>query len=298
MSFVRLKAPILVLFFMGFFTSNSRGEQMPMSGRLIYSSGASNIMLLELESLKSQIIYDRSPAVSPIARLTKVSTDKFIFEECPVTGTCVLKEFDLNKRVARELCKGQMPTYLAQTNNLMFYAVAEGTNEKWLFLARLDAMEAPRKVAKAPPAIRLPNGLLSQRESPAVEISPDEVLFVGEDHSLWIYKISQSKLQPTGIAHSFPEVWRNRTQDLIIYDWEAKAHYRVNLDTKQTEKLPQYESAFGLFYIPELDTLIYGKARLYLFISERYDLFAYNFAEAKEIKLQSNVGISSGIWLP
>ena len=276
----------------------SYGEQMNPSGRLIYSAGDSKIVLLDLGLRKSEVIYDRSPDVALIERLTKVSDDKFLFQECPITETCMLKEFDLITKNITTLRKGKMPTYVAKANKLFFYSLTHDTNEKWLFVASLDASSTSVKVAKAPPRVQLPNGLLSDREAPALEISPDQVLFVGEDYHLWIYQIPQSTLRPTGIAHSLPVAWRSLTQDLICYDWDAKAYYQINLETKQTRPLPQYESAFGLLYIPQLDTLVYAKTRLYLFVSERYDIFAYEFSHDKEIKLQSNAGMATGIWLP
>lgn len=275
----------------------SMGEHLDLSGRLIYSSGGKVIRVSDLDSMEFQTIYESIHNVASIERITRVTPDKFIFEECPVTEACVLKEFDMSSRKSKTLRTGRMPTYVSESNKLFFYDYAKDNKEKWLFISDLAIMDTPRKVAKAPADKVLPNGLRYPLMTPVVQTSADEVALVGEDEQLWIYQISESKLEPTGIKHNSPEIWRSKTQQLICYDWELKEYYQIDLKTKVIEKLPQLEGTSGLTYLPRHDALVFGEASLHMLISERYDIYVYSFENKKREKLRSHASIWSGFWL-
>lgn len=278
-------------------TGCSMGEHVDLSGRLIYSGGGKDIEIINLDSMESGTIYEDIHNGTTITRLTKVTPDKFIFEECPVTEACVLKEFDISSRTSKTLCTGRMPTYVPESKTLFFYDYSKDNKEKWLFVSDLGAMDDARKVAKAPADKVLPNGLRYPLMTPVIQISADEVALVGEDEQLWIYQISESNLKPTGIKHSFPEIWRSQTQQLIYYDWESKEYHQIDWKTKRSEKLPQIDDAFGLTYIPKHDALVFGEGSLHFLISERYDIYAYSFENKKKVKLRSHASIWSGFWL-
>lgn len=272
-----------------FVVTCSDGEAMDLRGRLIYSSGGNAIEALNLQSLKTEVLYRGEPGAS-IARLTKITEQQFLFDEC--SGRCTLKLFDMQRRATTDVGEGYMPTYVRKESKILFYAGSG--NEKWLLIAPINDLQSSRKVAKAPPTIALPNGLSYSPEKPPVEMSPDEVVLVGEDYHLWIYHVAEAKLTRTNVARCFPVMWRERSHDLICWDWDAKQYSKVNLATAQREQLPQYEDASDLVYLPELDVLVYGKARLHLLISERHDMFVAPFTGGKERKLRSHATISSG----
>lgn len=278
-------------------TGCSMGEHVELSGDLIYTGRGKDIGLIDLDSMEYQVIYEGMHHGTTITRLTKVTADKFIFEECPVTEACVLKEFDMSSRTSKTLRTGRMPTYVAESNKVFFYDSSKDDKKEWLFVSDWGAMDTARKVAKAPAPKVLPNGLRYPLMTPAIQISADAVALVGEDEQLWVYHISESKLEPTGIKHSFPKVWRSQTQQLICYDWELKEYYQIDLKTRRSDKLPQLKGTFGHTYIPKHDALVFGEASLHFLISERYDIYAYSFEKRKRVKLRSHASISSGFWL-
>lgn len=278
------------------FTGCNMGEHVNLSGYLIYSGGGKRIEVIDLDSMESHVLYESTHNVASIEKLTKVTSNKFMFEEGPITEPFTIKEYDMKNRASVTLRKGRLPTYIPESNNVFFYDYSKDSKEKWLFVSVLDAMGTARKVTKAPLPKRLPNGILYSLLTPVVQISPDEVALVGDDEQLWIYQISESNLKPTGIKHSFPKMWRSQTQQLICYDWELNEYYQVDLKTKQREELPQLKGFHGLTYIPKHDVLVFEKGGWQFPIAERHDIYAYSFKNQKRVKLKSHASISSGIW--
>ena len=268
---------------------------MNLTGKLVYSGGSSEIKTVDLASLASATLYKSPHNVALIAHLTKVTPDLILFDECPVTESCVIKELNLSNGETKTLHTGQMPIYVAEHDCLFFYDRSEYQNDNALLMAKRNEIAARHKVANMPPPKRLPNGNLLPVATPAIQISQDEVVFVGEDHQLWIYRISESTLFPTEVKDCLPQVWRNQTQELLCYDWNSWELYAIDLQTKQKKVMSFLKRAHGLLYVPEDDLLIYGKSRLYFLISETSDIFAYSFATSERVKLRPHAHISSGI---
>lgn len=268
-----------------------------LTGKLIYSGGGKEIKAVDLVSLESVPLYRSSHNVTLIERLTKVTSDLILFDECPVSGSCVIKELSISSGETKTLRTGHMPTYVAESDSVFFYEHSKYQKDNALLIAKRKDINIIHKVANAPAPKKLPNGVLLPLTTPVIQIAPNEVVFVGEDCQLWICQISQATLLPTGVKDCLPQVWRSQTQKLFCYDWNSWNLYTVDLKTKDREEIPLLKGAHGLLYIPENDILIYGKNRLSLFISETSDVFAYNFATGERVKIQSHVHINSGIWL-
>jgi hypothetical protein len=162
----------------------------------------------------------------------------------------------------------------------------------------MDTLDSVRKVAKAPRIHENPNGFPYSWIAPVIQVSPDEVVFVGEDDAVWMYQISQSRMMPTGIRNALPEFWRSQTKQLVCYNWESKEFFQVDLKSKHSEKIPHFKrSYFGFVYIPKHDAVVFGTSRLYFLVSERFEIFAYSFSSGEKVKLLSRNSISRGIWL-
>ena len=273
------------------------GEHLNLSGYLIYTGGTKNIKALDLRTMETETLYESIHNVALFPRITKITDNKFIFDEFPITENHFLKEFDIKSKIATNLREGHLPTYIPESNNVFFYDTLKDSKEKWLYVSTLDAIGTARRVTKAPKPRKLPNGISYRLLAPVIQISSDEVVLVGEDKQLWIYNISESDLRKTGIINCFPKIWRNKTQQLICYDWELREYCQINLKTKHREELPQLKGTFDIIFIPKYDTLLYGKARVHFLISERYDVYAYNITNKKEIKFKSHTFLGSAIWV-
>lgn len=289
---------LMLLACLSLFAEGAMSETVKLSGQLVYSAGSNDISLIELRSLKYYSLGLFS--TDSINHLTKLSDRVILFEDC--TGirkpNCLLREFDIDAKTSSTLRSGYLPTYIPESKTLLFYDLDEGSGQKWLYVADMRTPSIAQKSAKAPADMVLPNSLTYPLITQPLQISNDEVIFVGEDQDLWIFQISNSKLTPTGIKASAPYVWRKRTQQLISYNWKSQEFYQITLKTGHAEKLPQLKGASGLVYLPNDDVIIYGKSRMRMLISETYDIFAYSFNTKKEIKLRARSHISSEVWLP
>ncbi len=273
-------------------------ETVKLSGQLVYSAGSNDISLIELRNLKYYSL--GSFSTDSINHLTKLSDHVILFEDCAGIRkpNCLLREFDMDAKTPTTLRSGYLPTYILESKTLLFYDLDEESGQKWLYVADIRTPGTARKIAKAPVDMTLPNGLTYPLITQPIQISTDEVIFVGEDQNLWIFQISNSKLTATGIKACAPYVWRKRTQQLISYDWNSQEFHQITLKTGHAEKMPQLKGASGLVYLPNDDVIIYGKSRMHMLISETYDIFAYSFDTKKEIRLRARSHISSGVWLP
>ncbi len=289
---------VLRLLLLPILTSCHLSSKVDIPGGLVYSSGGMDIEWISFETRMPSVIYRNPENGATIDRLTKVTDEQFIFEECSGMGDCALKEFNLKTSTAKILRLGIKPTYIPESNSLFFYSVPNGgVKENWLFVVDKDIPNLPHKVAKAPTS-NDPQVSWVYSVTPVVRISPDEVLLVGEDHQLWIYRISRFDMSPTGIKNCLPQFIRSKTQQLVCYDAKTWDVYQIDLNTKRTEALPQLKGALGFVYIPKYDTVIYGKTRLYMLISETSDIWAYSFNTQEKIKIRSpHAYIASGFWL-
>lgn len=293
--------PALCLFGALILMSCHMNDKIKLSGGFVYSPGGMHIELWRFESKNFSVVYTSPRNASTIATLTRVTNERFIFGECPVTGECLLKEFDMKTGEAKTLFPGTKPSYIPESKSLFFYNVSNGLQpqDNWLYIVDISTLDSPRKVAKAPPNNNPQRKWWTETVTKAIQTSSDEVLFVGEDTQLWKYSISQSVVTPTRIENCLPQFFRSRTKQLVCYDFRLKNISLIDLNTKYVEPLPQLKGAFGLIYIPKHDVVIYTKTRLYWGISETTDIWAYSFDTQEITRVSSGepAAISSGFWL-
>lgn len=274
------------------------GETIEMQGRLVYSGGGKSIMVLDLSIPGSdpKTIYQGSASVSVINRITKVNDNVFLFDECPVTEGCTIKKYNIKTGHERSLCSGQLPTYVPDHDKLFFYGAFDG-DRLWLLSSCLEKTDVIEKIAVSPDSRILNNGISQSVTTPAVSISSNELIFSGRNNQLWIYRISVSQCIPTDITNCSPIVWRSKTNQLLCKEWDAGKPFLLDVNTKKKEELPDLVGGYGYLYIPEYDSLIYGRARFRFPAGEGYDIFVYSFEDKKEVRIKTNVHIKSGIWI-
>jgi len=273
-----------------------------LTGCLVYTNGGKDIQQIHLSTLAHEVLYQGRSAIVSTNHFTKIGHDKLLFEQCDGlrTPNCLLMEFDLTKRTISTLRSGKMPTYIAETDSIFFYDRTKDDGELLLFVVRRATIDDAVKVAKAPKRITSPNGLGFFPGGPVVQISSDEVVFMGEDQGLWIYNMVNGKMGSIGIKHKSPRAWRGQTQQLIAQDWGGdKAFYSIDLKRGDIERLALPDRTYhsSLVYIKEYDMLIYSRTRFSLFyLHETSDIFAYHYKIGKKVKLLPHDNVRSGIW--
>lgn len=278
------------------FARDAMSETIKLSGQLVYSAGGNDISLIELNNLTHSNL--GSFATDSINNFTRLSANAVIFEDCDGLRepNCLLKEFDSRTKSLNTLRSGQLPTYVPESKVILFYEQDEVSREGWLHIADIKTPSTSRKIAKAPSSPDLKIGWFYYVR-PVIQISPNNVLLVGEDFQLWNYDISLSVLNPIGIKNCLPQFIRSNTQQLICYDAKTQGVYQIDLNSQRVELLPQLKGAHGFVYIPKYDTVIYGKTRLYMLMFETSDIWAYDFGKQEKVKIQSKADIASGVWL-
>jgi hypothetical protein len=286
----------MLFVYLSLFAEGVMSETIKLSGQLVYSAGGNDISLIELNNLKHSSL--DSFSTDSINNFTRLSAHAVIFEDCDGLRepNCLLKEFDSGTKSLNTLRSGQLPTYVPESNMLLFYEQDEVSREGWLYIADIRTPNNSRKVAKAPSSPDSKIGWFYYVR-PVIQISPNNVLLVGEDFQIWNYDISLSVLNPTGIKNCLPQFIRSYTQQLICYDTKTRDVYQVDLKSQHVELLPQLKGAHGFVYIPKYDTVIYGKTRLYMLMFETSDIWAYDFNKQEKVKIKSKADIASGVWL-
>lgn len=288
---------IMLLIFVAFFTSCNTDESMNIEGQLIYSNGGSSINAIALDSSESNILsfYDSDEIVA-IDQLTKVNNDTFLFGECTVTGECTIKQYSVGTGQVKPLLSGRLPSYISNHDKLFFYDEApDGSN--WLFSTSVKDISTISKVAKEPKWKTLPNGIKQSITTPIIQISNDDIIFIGEDGELWLHNILDKKLIPTGIKDCRPVLWIEQHSKLLCSDWDTWIPYVLDMNTKSKIEMQELKGAYGFVYMPSSDSLIYGKTRSSFIIGEAYDIFLYSLMNKEEKRIKKGSHIAAGIWL-
>lgn len=273
-------------------------ETIDMQGKLVFSGGGGKIMVLDLIDRESdpEVIYESPASISIISRITKVTSDSFLFDECQAIGGCTVKEFNVKTKKMGVLCSGRLPTYVPNHHIFFFYHKSE-LGEWWLSLFHLGNRGIRKKIAVAPDKRKLKNQVERSITVPAVSISPNEIIFNGNDNKLWIYQINESQKIPTGLTNSIPILWRSKTKQLFCQEIDTGELFLADINSDSKETLSVLSKSYGHLYVPEYDSLIYGKARFRFPYGEAYDIFIYSFEERKELRIKSDIHIRSGIWM-
>ena len=268
-----------------------------LDGCLVYANRGKDITSVDLEDLKDQTKYEGRSANVSIEYLTQISPVEFIFDECDALASpnCRLREFDLVRKSVNTLRSGRMPTYVSEVDSVFFYDLSDDDGAQWLYLSKRQSMNTATKIVKAPGRVTLPNGLKFRPWHPVVQVSPSEVVFMGEGQDLWIYNIANNQKRELGVKNKSPEIWIGNSQELIAWDWETKGYYQIDLKIKEVGKISALNRAHkGLVYLPKQDAILFSRSRADMSRSETSDIFMHDLRSKQTKKLVSNKLMSSG----
>jgi len=290
------KAFFIPFVFIVLSTACTAGENMNANGKFVFTDGSSTINAIDFSSSEfSTSTIFKSKEVGAINHLIRVDSNTILFGECPISRECVLRQYSIDVGKSEVLRTGRLPSYLPNHKRLFFYDKAsDGSN--WLYETALDNITEVKKVAKEPSKKVLPNGVKQSVSVPVVQVSNNEIIYVGDDKQLWLYNIIDKKRESTEIKNCRPILWREKHNQLLCSDWETWTPFLLDLNTKRKVKISELKEAYGFAYIKESDTLIYGKTRLKAMVDETYDIFLYSFQNKEEKRIKKNTHLASGVW--
>jgi hypothetical protein len=163
-----------------------------MDGILIYSGGGKKIMSLDLSrpELVPRVIYQSLDSISVINNLVKADGNSIIYEECQVDAGCAIKRLNLNTGDYEVMLYGQFPSYMPERNVLFFHEMLN--SNRWIFSTMLNKLDEKEKVTTTPDKLVLRNGVSRSIAAPVISISSGEVLFMGPENKLLLYKIVEN----------------------------------------------------------------------------------------------------------
>lgn len=290
------KTAVAILVFLGILGCSTNGD-IELTGQLIYTGGGNKVKSLNLNRAESDpvVLYESRSDVAAIGHLARIDNNSFLFDMCPVTEECVIKHYDLNSGRERTIRRGRLPTYDPHKRMLFLYEGSDG-ERGWLVTSTLENPQAIARVAKEPKRKLLANGITQSVTTPVIQALPNQIVFTGEDTQLWMYNTSDSKLKPTGIKNCRALVWGSKTKQLLCSDWDTWEIFLLDLQTGRKEEHPELKGAYGFVYLPEYDSLVYGRTRGRVPAGEGYDIFCYSFKDEKEWKIRANDHIANGIY--
>lgn len=277
-------------------TSCTADENMNIEGRLIYIVRGGNVgaITFSASGYDFSSFYD-SKVVSAINHLTREHDNAILFDEC-IMGKCSIKRSSMKTGQVTLLHSGRLPSYIPNHEKLFFYDKASDGNG-WLFVTSLGDIKNAIKIAEEPKWKTLPNGISQPVAIPVIQISNDEVIFVGKDEQLWLYNIANTKLVPMDIKDCRPILWMDKRDQLLCSDWDTWDAFLLDIKTKNKVEMPGLKGAYGFVYVPSSNALIYGRTRSRLLIGEAYDIFLYSFADKKEERIKENSHLAGGVWI-
>ena len=262
---------------------------------MAFTTGGNGIKSVYLESPKSNKIFLYSGKEnSTISHISKVSNDVLLFDECSYPEGCFIKKLEINTKQTKSLNLGRLPSYVPSHKKYFFYN-SFPNGENWLSMASLDDFENAIKIAKEPKPKKLPNGINLPLAVPVIQISTDEIIFVGEDEGLWSYNIRNKNLQSLNIYNCRPILWREKTKQLLCFDqqWDT---FLLKISDQEKVELQKLKETYGHVYLPFSDSLIYGRTKSNFLFGESYDIYLFSFQNEKEKKILKNSHIANGVW--
>ncbi len=289
-----------LLIFLLFFTScNIRDDfEMKIKGCLVYTGGGNEIKILDFNKATEPepVTLYKNPKITQISQITKKTNNVIYFQEWRRRkGNCI-KECIIDLKKTKIIRSGRLPVYIHERKSLFYYDKIS-KNKAWLLESSIHAVEKGKKIAPEPKKKLLPNGLQLSLTEPVIQLSTKKILFYGDGEQLWIYDTEANKLEPLDIRDCRPVFWMDKKALLFCYDIDTWMPLLLNLKTKEKTEIKKLKGAYGIVYIPETDTIIYGKSRYVFPIGEGSDIYMYSFNDKEEVKIKSNAHIKSGIWI-
>lgn len=266
---------------------------MELSGKLVYVSG-NELCSLDLHTFKRKSILTGAIVNSSIAKTDNV---EFVI----VSDQGILKEVNIETGVASNIAKGRMASYLGKHKALFYYKKEEDGRE-WLVVKHGDKeqkiQESPlpfsNKYKKDDNKMAIYNEYI---QKPAVAISENVILFVGENRNLWTYNFETKIMKDTMVTNCIPHAFRTKTGHIICEEFAARKYSLLSLEDNSVETLPIPEHSASFAYIPANDLLVYSTTKWKFPLSERYPVEIYNFSTSKIKEILNDQIMQSAIWI-
>ena len=269
-------------------TEKETKEEIKMKGIMIFTNGTGTICRLDLQTKRVDTVFHTEDFFNEISR---ISEDEFIID-----GALGLVNFNYRSRSIQSTRSGSRQVYVKEHKKLFFYDNIKGSKQYYLYMASIDSLDNAVLIAKAS---ERPKEFVSP-----VQISSDEIVFIGEDYKLRMYDLSNGALTPTGIDGKYnPVEWITNRKVLLcnVSGGGMENIYEINLETKEIKNTTSnYSNEVYLNYIDKYDAAVYCSMKYGLFgeLSGRsFDLYIYFYKDNRNVKFTSDVRMYSAVYI-
>jgi hypothetical protein len=289
-----------------------------------YTKKAAAILSMDLKAKKIKTLHENTGLLSTTSSVSKIDDDWILFGmesfgkdfkdaknlikdategkrleaffEKFVNAKNTIVKLNIKTGEVVSLRRGSSPLYMSAHNKILFLLFGGGDLyglDSGLYIADANDASKAKFITECPTDY---NHL--------IKVSDSEVVFLSHaEDELSLYDIKTDKTTVLPIKNCpCPDVWRDKTKQLICYDREKNEYFLTSLDNKRVEKLP-FEYDTPVLYIPEKDKLIMMVGSIYVGIhgaGEVHNLWVYDFATGKKELLSKYNGFraGNGIYLP
>jgi hypothetical protein len=252
-----------------------------MDEELIYTPGGNHLnrAILNGNSFHPEKIYE-TDSTTVIQTITRVDSDRVIFDESNMTGESTLKHFDLTSGTTRTITTGNHPVYAPDRNKLLFYRNENGHLD-WYLLEGLSFDESSSGGVESTSL-----DLSSRKENhPRTVLVTNDLIVLGSPAE-GIYSVNLKKESVEEI--SFPDVWpleiRKRTNQWLCQDQDRQT-FLWDRDEEKRHDLPELNQTYGHIYRDSVDQLVFGRTESDDPVSEGYNIYCYNFDSGEKFHL-------------
>jgi hypothetical protein len=268
-----------------------------VSGTLIYTDGSGSLdAIIFSNPIKDINLYKNSEESSVINSIVLESDFSILFDECDEKHGCVIKRYSLDEGSITDLRSGSMVGYIYDHEKILFYDELE-SNEVSLFSSDVKNINKSKKIHRKPEPYIYPNGIRQSLLLPPVPVSDHEVIFIGEDKSLFVYSANDGKVSSLNADHCLPILWRSATNQLLCSSFDSQKIFLLDVALEKVTFLSELSGGYGFSYIADTDSLIFGKMYSKFIVAENYGLFIYNFSNNKVVKVKDNLHVSKSLWV-
>ena len=256
------------------------------SGILIYSQG-NTIFSMNLQSFKKKSIY-----VSEKGRLSHKTCISFKDNDTiyfSYEGNFVSLKISENR--IKKIDKGILPMYIKKHNTIIYY--------KQSIDGKLGIYKNNLSNKKAEPIIQFDskinnNKIFFSYLKPVVQISNNEIVFVGKNMNLCSYDIKNNRLYEFSIQNCIPVLYLSESKNIICADITRNTGVFRLLSLDKMVFIKGYSSVYTpIVYLPEYNSILYNKTEAKFSFEnfvfrEIYPLYLFSFNNNKEEKLLDN----------
>lgn len=275
-------------------------------GSLVYL-GERNIKEINLQAFKTKTIYDFFSFKADGLKIRAFKNHSFLIS-LNLTTKYAIAKFNLPKKEFKIILDGFDPVYLQKSDTIVYFGLSG-------FLNTINSSfksSSKKKVSK---------GEIMEGSVQIMPVSDQKVIFIQDDSSnnnkVWSYdsKTKDVKLLPIH-GCTLPQVWRDKTKQLMCYDRAKEQYFLTGLDGKNVQHLKTPKSFLPIVYVPEYDELFFNVNTIQMSKAcvEKYkysykrmfcaveigNLGIYNFTTGKYkiVKKGLDLGVGQAVYIP